>query len=95
MLSRATHDPHGTGPALGILIIEENRNVRDRLRTELEARGCRVTATNNKVEGLQAPPGRPSPRPDRSESQLALRRTPPGRVAVPHPLIDRKPELAL
>ncbi len=43
-----------TRPALGILIIEDDRGVRELLRRELEARGCRVTATNNGVEGLEA-----------------------------------------
>jgi DNA-binding NtrC family response regulator len=43
-----------TRPALGILIIEDDRGVRELLRRELEARGCHVTATNNGVEGLQA-----------------------------------------
>jgi CheY-like chemotaxis protein len=43
-----------TRPALGILIIEDHRAVRELLRRDLEARGCQVTATNNGVEGLQA-----------------------------------------
>ncbi len=43
-----------TRPALGILIIEDDRGVRELLRRELEARGCQVTATNNGAEGLQA-----------------------------------------
>jgi CheY-like chemotaxis protein len=37
-----------------VLIIEDDRGVRERLRGDLEARGCRVAATNNGVEGLQA-----------------------------------------
>jgi CheY-like chemotaxis protein len=40
--------------ALGILIIEDHRAVRELLRRDLEARGRQVTATNNGVEGLQA-----------------------------------------
>lgn len=43
-----------TRQALGILIIEDDRGMRELLRRDLEARGCRVTATNNGAEGLQA-----------------------------------------
>ena len=43
-----------TRPALGILLIEDDRDVRELLRRDLEARGCRVTATNNGAEGLEA-----------------------------------------
>jgi CheY-like chemotaxis protein len=43
-----------TGQALGILVIEDDRGVRELLCRDLEARGCRVTATNNGAEGLQA-----------------------------------------
>jgi CheY-like chemotaxis protein len=43
-----------TGQTLGILIIEDDRGVRELLCRDLEARGCRVTATNNGPEGLQA-----------------------------------------
>jgi DNA-binding NtrC family response regulator len=43
-----------TGQALGILVIEDDRGVRELLCRDLEARGCRVTATNDGAEGLQA-----------------------------------------
>jgi CheY-like chemotaxis protein len=43
-----------TRPALGILIIEDDRGVRELLRRDLEERGCAVTATNNGAEGLEA-----------------------------------------
>jgi CheY-like chemotaxis protein len=41
-----------TGQSLGILIIEDDRGVRELLCRDLEARGCRVTATNDGAEGL-------------------------------------------
>jgi CheY-like chemotaxis protein len=51
----ASHkEQHMTRQALGILIIEDDRGMRELLRRHLEARGCRVTATNNGAEGLQA-----------------------------------------
>jgi CheY-like chemotaxis protein len=40
-----------TGQALGILVIEDDRGVRELLCRDLEARGCRVTATNNGLKG--------------------------------------------
>jgi CheY-like chemotaxis protein len=42
------------GRALAILVVEDNRELRERICADLRARGCRVVGTPNGVEGLEA-----------------------------------------
>lgn len=39
---------------LSILVVEDNRELRETLRRDLLSRGCQVTAASNGVEGLEA-----------------------------------------